>query len=250
MKVAIRTDIGLKRSKNEDFVSRFVNQDQDLLVIVADGIGGSKSGEVASRLVVNKLGLAFSVTTFSSMDLEEIKHWFVTELTQINNYIVEQSKCNKELESMGTTIVFAYFSEFTSLIGHVGDSRAYVQQERLSCLTDDHTFANALYKLSKITKEEAENHPDRHKLIKAIGLPLKGDIEVDFNNNILYDNDIYLLCTDGLTNMVSDDEIEKVLKTEQTLDLKANILLEKAKEAGGYDNISLALIDNKKEVND
>ena len=246
MKVHMRTDIGLVRKKNEDFVSQFINLEKEHLVVVADGIGGSNGGEVASHLVVSKLGLNFSMASFKTANRIDVQQWFTEKLTQLNNEIVQKSEKDPELTAMGTTIVFAYFNQKECLIGNVGDSRAYqFKNNKLQILTDDHTFVNALYKMDEITKEEAENHPDRHKLIRAIGIPVENNVEIDYAWHNLQDGDLYLLCSDGLTNMLSDKEITDILQKNMPTDKKADLLVDKAKEAGGRDNITLAIVENK-----
>ena len=246
IQIQLQTDVGLKRKQNEDFVSQFVNQNQESLVVLADGIGGNKSGDVASRLVVNKLGLAFSVTDFSTASHEQIEMWFTNKLTELNAELRAKGAEDAQFEEMGTTIVLIYIHQNETLVAHVGDSRAYIfKDNHLHLLTEDHTFVNALYKLDSITKEEAETHPERHKLIRAIGVPIKEQIEVDYLWQQLQVNNLYLLCSDGLTNMLSDQIIEETLKTTTNLTDLANSLVEQAKAAGGYDNISVALIRNE-----
>lgn len=244
MKVQIQTDIGLKREQNEDFVSQFENKAKDQLVVLADGMGGHRAGDIASRFVVTKFGLVFSKTDFRKLSHEKIESWFLEELKKLNEEVVAKGQESSELAEMGTTVIAAYIQDDDCLLMHVGDSRGYLlKNNELNLLTDDHTFVNELYKLKMLTKEEAKKHKDRHRLTQAIGVPF--EVKPDLTWFKMGADDLCLLCSDGLTNMVSEKLIEEILNKETSLEVKSQELIDAAKNAGGIDNISVAIFKER-----
>ena len=220
------------RDRNEDQVSPLdpgVTND-DLLIMVADGMGGHVAGEVASQVAVD------AAAGIEGNPVDRIK--------AANEAVMRESMARPDRAGMGTTLTLAEFSTKTLHVevAHVGDSRAYLfTHGELQQLTDDHSLVNEMLASGQITDEEAANHPRRNVITRALGSDwhvaidnLETDIEI---------GDRYLLCTDGLTNMVPDDEIAEILATTEGAQPAAWALIERANEAGGEDNISVAVID-------
>ncbi len=233
MKAVKASHIGLKRKNNEDNCGIF----EDLnLLIVADGMGGHSAGEVASKMAMDQVEqyLRAHVEQLQYQPKQSIEQAILTA----NGQIYETAQEEISLQGMGTTITLAYFQPASMLIGHIGDSRAYlIRQGEISLVTSDHSLVNELLKNGGITSEEADTHPQRNVLTRALGTSLK--LEVDFYEVQVLPGDIVLLCTDGLSNLVSPAEINECIAPD--LDLVAERLIKRALERGGNDNISLVL---------
>ena len=232
---------GIRRSNNEDCV---VVDESHSLIVLADGMGGHKAGEVASDMAANgvmkNLGhwLEKSRETTISRNLKKAITRFIN---QANSLIYQESLLDYEKRGMGTTIVVAVVRKNKLTIAHVGDSRAYLLRDgRLIQLTEDHTKVQDQIRNGTITFEQSSRSPLRHVLTRAVGV--MDFVEVDIQEIILLDKDKILLCSDGLTDMLSDQEISKVLSKNLTLKLSVATLIKCANDAGGYDNISLALV--------
>lgn len=241
MKTVFRTDCGRVRPHNEDYVGIFP-KGEDTLVIIADGMGGHLAGEVASRMTVDLLGAAWeSAENLANPD--QVENWLVTNLKIINEKIYRHANENPECQGMGTTLVVAVVNDKFSTIGHVGDSRCYILNENgFSQLTDDHSLVNELVKSGQITRSDAEHHPRKNVILRALGTEPKVDIDV--KTITFEENDLLLLCSDGLTDKVSDSDIEMILQSEASLEEKSDQLVKLANDRGGDDNITLAIIYN------
>jgi PPM family protein phosphatase len=227
--VVARTDTGRKRRRNEDaYVSR------PPLFAVADGIGGARAGEVASSLAA----AAVKAAREGGSGRER-----VTALIQeANSRIYERASEDADVAGMGTTMTVALVEDSTVTFGHVGDSRAYILREgSLEQLTDDHSLVAELVRGGKLSPEEAEHHPQRSVITRALG----ADPDVDVDTFIVEaeSGDIFLLCSDGLTDMVGDAEIVEVLKGRKSLDDAATELIKLANKAGGEDNITIVAFE-------
>ena len=164
-------------------------------------------------------------------------------LNIINHKILKKGSNNQKYKGMGTTLTLGVIKDNYLVLGHIGDSRAYLyHNDSLKQLTDDHSYVADLLKKGVITKEEAKNHPKKNMLLRALGL--EEDIEIDILDYDLVSGDLLLFCSDGLTNMKSDEEIESVLGKNLSLQEEADLLSSKANEAGGYDNITAVLYQN------
>jgi serine/threonine protein phosphatase PrpC len=231
---------GIRRSNNEDCV---VADESHSLIVLADGMGGHKAGEVASAMAANgvmkNLGhwLEKSRETTISRNLKKAITRFINEA---NSLIYQESLLDYEKRGMGTTIVVAVLRKNKLTIAHVGDSRAYLlRDEKLIQLTEDHTKVREQIRSGMITFEKSSKSPLRHVLTRAVGV--MDYVEVDIQEIIISDEDKVLLCSDGLTDMLSEQEITKILNTEITLDKSVSKLIKCANDAGGIDNITLAL---------
>ena len=223
------TDTGLQRRANED--SMLVRSP---LFVVADGMGGAQAGEVASRLAVDtfKGGLADGSDPEASL---------LAQVEQANERINELSHANIEHAGMGTTITAVYLGEQDMVVAHVGDSRAYCLRDgELMRLTDDHSLVDELIRQGKLTPEEAEEHPQRSVITRALGP--EPSVEVDVRTFRARPGDVYLLCSDGLTTMLSEDELLDLLSSNPVLRDAGEQLIAAANAAGGKDNITVVLL--------
>ena len=242
MKVFAKTDVGKLRDMNQDCYYISNTNEQLNLYIIADGMGGYTGGEIASNLAVNSVK-SYIQNNFSSInhEKENIKKLIKDSISYANKIIYNEAKDVQELQEMGTTLDICLIYNNKVYIGHVGDSRVYrIRKGIIRKLTTDHSYVEKLVTDGTITKEEAFNHPKKNMLIKAVGCD--EEIEADIIVKGFIPKDIILMCTDGLTNMLRDDEIYKIL----TIDIEnANQnLIKNANEKGGYDNITAIIIQN------
>lgn len=228
------TDVGCKRTNNED--AYLVREDLQLFV-VADGVGGAAAGEVASQIFVDSCEREFSQYSGWSEDYGPlIRRCY----GNANQNILDHSKQHPETKGMGCTAEVITFRNGEYFIGHVGDSRAYLVRDGiLQQLTTDHSYVQEQIELGLINKEEAETHWLRNAIYRAVGHI--DELEVDILNGKLREGDIFLLCSDGLTDMVSDEEILEIASENLPLMTRVNRLIETAKKYGGLDNITAVL---------
>lgn len=240
MHVEFRTDKGKIRHHNEDNGGVFHNKTGDPIVIVADGMGGHRAGDVASEMAVRLLSEAWKKTE-EFLYAPDVEDWFRETIQQVNQEIVAYAHEESGLKGMGTTLVAAVFTRSQVVIANVGDSRAYLlNRKELQQVTEDHSLVNELLRKGEISKEDAENHPRKNILLRALGV--EGNVETDTFAVPFEANDILLLCSDGLSNMIAEAEMEQVLLSERTLSEKADAFIAKANANGGKDNITVLLL--------
>lgn len=235
MKYAYRSDIGRKRPTNQDYVGVFKNASGAVLAIVADGMGGHQGGDVASEMAVSHIGFAFEAENETNMN--GAAKWLIGELRRENERILTRGQQFADLSGMGTTIVavLVYGDQF--IVANIGDSRAYLyRNDRLVQITEDHSLVNELVRSGELTPEEAERFPRKNVITRSLGVT--PEVDADVNTYDLLTGDMLLLCTDGLSKIVSDAEMAEVLATDLSLQEKADRLVELANIAGGPDNIS------------
>jgi len=224
---AAATDVGLVREGNEDSYLT-----EGPLFAVADGMGGHRGGEVASQLAVETLEKLFKE---GAGDLPD-------QVQEANRVVFERSVLDRKVAGMGTTLTAALVEGDRVRLAHVGDSRAYLLRDgTLRLLTEDHTLVHRMVSEGEISKEEAETHPQRSVLTRALGVDTV--VDVDDDSLQVRPGDRLLLCTDGLTSMVSEDEIEDVLRTVPDPQEAAQRLVRVANEAGGVDNTTVVILD-------
>jgi PPM family protein phosphatase len=241
VKAVFRTDKGRIRSNNEDNGGTFVNKDGHYLAIVADGMGGHLAGEVASGMTITLLKELWEKTE-GMKTAEEAEKWLKDSILQVNKSLFEHSLLNQECEGMGTTIEAVIATEDFTSIAHVGDSRCYILNDvGFKQLTDDHTLVNELVRTGQITKEDAEHHPRKNVILRALGT--EQDVKIDTKTIIFEEGDYLLLCSDGLSNKVSDEEMVNALQSEVSLEEKAAALIDLANQYGGEDNITLIILE-------
>ena len=240
MEVYFQSDIGKRRKSNQDYTATFTNQKNQLLALLADGMGGHQAGDIASRQAVEEIGIAWEATTID--DSEKAVQWFLQHIQQANQRIFEKGQSQPTLSGMGTTLEVVTILDNHLALAHVGDSRIYLfREQRLIALTEDHSLVNALLKSGEITQEMAENHPRKNIITRSLGMP--GSLEVDVAIHKIEDHDQLLLCSDGLTNMVSEPKITQILLEAASLQDASQRLIDEANAKGGLDNITVLLID-------
>ena len=245
MQIEYQSDVGRRRNTNQDYASVFTNQEGIKLAILADGMGGHRAGDIASQMAVLNLGNAWEEQDLT--DDEKIARWFIQAIQEENALIYQRGQEQPEYNGMGTTIVAAALSEERFTIAHVGDSRAYlIRDGKIIQLTEDHSLVNELVKSGEISEEMAVNHPRKNILTRSVGMP--GTVEVDVSTYIWQLKDRLSLCSDGLTNMLSEEMIETIVNQEGTLSDKVTELINQANEAGGADNITVLLIEFKEDA--
>jgi len=230
-----RTDVGLRRSGNED---AFVSAAEHGILALADGMGGAASGEVASGIFVDTVRERLSAGPRSV--LAEAEEFVRNTFLLANQRIRDLAAREPEHRGMGCTGEMVVFSDDRYVVGHVGDSRVYLFREgRLRQVTKDHSFVQEQVDLGRITPEQARFHAYRHMILRAIGI--HDPLAVDLASGKAYPEDIFLLCSDGLTDMVGDLVIEERLASGLSLEEKADLLIRDACDAGGYDNVTVVL---------
>ena len=233
-----QTDPGKVRSHNEDSVNIVENKSGEFLVVVADGMGGHKAGEVASSLAVNELSKRFS--ELSSVGTKEEAVVWLKEITEeVNFKILKYAEEHIDANGLGTTCVCSIFTKDYLLFGNIGDSSGFVYKNgKLYKVTKDHTLVNILLENGELTESAAKVHPQKNVLMKALGAAEEVDMDIF---DVERDVDGVFLCSDGLTNMLTKEQIEKVLNDEE-LELKEQVekLIMKANMRGGTDNITIA----------
>ena len=247
MKTFYLTDSGKVRDHNEDSVTILKNANDEYLLIVADGMGGHRAGEVASSIAISYLGKHFK-ETFINMTKVNAVNWIRDAVDEINTLIFQHEKTHPESKGMGTTLVLAVLTKDYLLFGNVGDSSGFViKEDRLHKVTYDHTLVNLLVSAGELTKEEASNHPKKNVLMKALGAATEVDVDIfDCDMDITE----ILLSSDGLTNMLDKEQIEKVLLGEGAIEDKVVKLIKKANNRGGTYNISVAYLVREEEGDD
>ena len=236
MKVFSITDVGRIRKMNQDNVFA---TDEPLgslpnLLVVADGMGGHKAGDFASKFTVETLKEELKLS------LKERPEEVLLDAVQVVNHkLIQTAEKDIKLDGMGTTLVAATVIDHTLYFINVGDSRLYLINKNIKQLSRDHSLVEEMLRLGGISEEEAKNHPDKNIITRAIGV--KENVEADFYEFALKKGDVILMCTDGLCNMVSEDEIFAIIKGARDIVEAGQLLINRANENGGKDNIGIVL---------
>lgn len=240
--VFAKTDIGRVREQNQDYFYISEETEEPKIYILADGMGGYKGGEIASSLAVaNTKNYIINNFKKTKKDRESILNLLKNAIEYANMSVYEKAKVSEELHDMGTTLDVCLIYNNKVFIGHVGDSRVYrIRKNIIRKLTTDHSYVEKLVKEGTITKEEAYNHPKKNMLMKALGC--NSLVEPDVICKGFLKDDILLMCSDGLTNMLRDNEIYNLLLNNPNNPEDA--LINNANDLGGYDNITVIIIDN------
>lgn len=236
-----KTDIGLVKRMNEDTWGAFPEQG---LFLVADGIGGLPAGDIASQLVVEVLPalLAQRIGKPELLSNSEIIERIKQSICDLSERILLESRKREEYSGMGTTIVMALMTDTQIFIAHLGDSRAYLLKDNfLQQVSNDHSLVRHLLMSNEITQDEAQKHPGRHHLIQYIGMNISPNPDVICLPRVAGER--LLLCSDGLTNMISNEEIRKFLAQNSTAEHTCNALIKAANLAGGHDNVTVLVVD-------
>ena len=235
------TDIGEKRRVNQDYVFCEVNPVGQLpnLFIVADGMGGHNAGDYASRFCVEYFTQKIrSGKNSSPIPLIE------TSIKETNEVLRSKAEEKTELEGMGTTFVVATIFDRTMYVANIGDSRLYVIGKEIKQITEDHSLVEAMVKTGELNRDQARVHPNKNIITRALGA--NETVEPDFFEASLEEKDIVLMCSDGLTNMLEDKLIEKIVRENDNPEIAAETLVREANKNGGKDNIAIIIISLKK----
>ncbi|MDH6364287.1 serine/threonine protein phosphatase PrpC [Enterococcus sp. PF1-24] len=240
MEIRFQSDVGQRRMINQDYTDVFENQAGIILAILADGMGGHSAGEVASQMVVKALGASWQENQLS--EATAIENWMKEQIEEVNTQVYTAGQANPEYQGMGTTVVMVALLPEEMIFANVGDSRGYLLRESLlHQVTEDHSLVNALVQSGEITKEMARTHPRRNVLLRTIGMP--GPVRADTFRHRRRPDDYIILCSDGLTNMVTERAIAQIVDSRNTLSEKVNRLVQQANAAGGTDNITVLIIE-------
>lgn len=234
------SDIGRHRDKNQDgyYLS---DESEDPIYIVADGMGGHKCGEIASSMALDSVIKRFKDNKEPLSNKDDILKLIKTSMEAANIKIYLKSLEMVECKGMGTTMTLAYIFKDKILIGHVGDSRAYIiRDKKIYQITEDHSYINELLKNGTITLQEAKEHPKKNMITRALGV--SSIVEVDIIQKKYKKDDILLLCSDGLFNMLSEVEITGVFNEESSMVKCSQTLIDMANEKGGFDNITVIVV--------
>lgn len=236
------THVGLKRKENQDSIVFVENDHHAILAVVCDGIGGGNAGDVASRMAIAHLRDSFLKMNRCLGDLA-VKRWLQKTIQEANDLIFTQSTKNLAYKGMGTTLVGILKCDKNTYIFNVGDSRTYgLYEDDFLCLTEDHSFIADLLKRGEVSEEEAANHPNRNVLTNALGIWNSVRIDVNKIKNNYQD---LLICSDGLHGYVKEEDILNVLKSNCSIEEKVQKLIQAALDAGGYDNVSVIIIEKE-----
>ena len=240
MKFWAYSDVGKVRKDNEDSFYIPSQDDEIKLFLIADGIGGQNHGKLASMMTIDDIIKFFIQNEKNYSDYKELMHMAILHA---NESVKSFSMTRPEFSGMGTTLVSALIKDDNVILANAGDSRCYmIRNGIISQLTVDNSYVQYLLQKGAISAVEAQNHPQRNLITKAIGLEDNIDIEIDSEK--LYQGDILLLCTDGITTMLSDEEIlHIILKKKGNIQEATEYLVKMAKENGGTDNITAILVE-------
>ena len=232
------TDVGQKRTVNQDFVFTSETPVGNLpnLFVVADGMGGHKAGDFASKFTVETLK-----TELKESEAGKPEEIFRAAIETANHKLIEAASQDVKLEGMGTTLVAATVIGNTLYFANIGDSRLYLISDNIRQLSKDHSLVEEMVRLGGIKAEEARNHPDKNILTRAMGV--KDEAEADFYEFRIRRGDKILMCTDGLSNMVEDEDMFGIVKGSRDIIEAVHMLIDKANEAGGRDNIGVVMAE-------
>ncbi len=242
MRIVAKTDKGLVRKTNQDAYTAGELPGEVAWAVVCDGMGGAAGGDVASSLAVKVISEKINAAYHEKMKESSIKNMLDSALAAANIEVYDLADEHTQLRGMGTTVVCAVVRENTAFIAHAGDSRAYIYANGdLKQVTHDHSMVQNLVDKGKITKEEAENHPNKNIITRALGV--EKYIEIEYDEIELGDGGVLILCTDGMSNFVSVEEMKKELSDGKYYAF-ADRLVKKANQNGGKDNITVVAISN------
>lgn len=243
MIVSAKTDIGLKRSTNQDsFSYGQLEKGAVTWAVVCDGMGGMAAGNVASSSAVEIIAAALEQNLSPKSSASFVRNLLKTSIESANARVYDMASQNEEMRGMGTTVVATVIVKGTAYFAHAGDSRAYLYSGgQLNQITKDHSIVQTLIEKGQLTEDEAKNHPNKNIITRALGVA--SYIDIDFDEREVSMGDTVLLCTDGLTNCIDDDLI-KLASSDNDFDSLAERLVELANQNGGSDNITVVAVKN------
>lgn len=242
MRGTFLTDRGRVRSHNEDAGGIYYNSTNQLLAVIADGMGGHQAGDVASKMAITQIDKQWKNTKKFEKP-NEIEEWLLNTIQEINKSIYEYAQNNQECEGMGTTLVIVVHIDEFLTVAHIGDSRCYLlNQDKLKQVTEDHSLVNALVQSGQISRDDAKHHPRKNVVLRALGSELQ--VDADIKTISIDENEKILLATDGLTDKILDEELFEIINKHDDIHLACQELIDLANNRGGEDNISLILLSN------
>lgn len=237
------TDRGKVRKINEDYASAHINPFGNVLMMVADGMGGANKGEVASSNVINYISHAFLSLEKEFKNEKAMSKWIYKVLKEANAKIYQKANSDKSFKGMGTTLSLVLLVKDKLLTAQVGDSRVYLfVDNKLKQITEDQTYVNYLIKSKGMPKEIAYTHPKRHELTNALGTKSRLNVDINIFD---YCNERILICSDGLYNNVPENDLASIIRGNDSIDKKANQLIAFGNFNGGSDNMALILWESK-----
>lgn len=237
MRIVAKTDIGKTRPNNQDSYAAGELPNSVAWAVVCDGMGGASGGNVASSKAVKIISERITSTYKDGMSYNSIKNMLTSAIAAANIEVFDESKADENLAGMGTTVVAAILTDRRVYVAHAGDSRAYILSKgNLTQITKDHSFVQEMIDTGRLTPDEAKDDPRKNIITRALGVD--NDLRVDFCEEFIDENDVVLICTDGLTNYVSDEDIVSLASDGKFNDF-AERLVSHANENGGGDNITV-----------
>lgn len=242
VRYTVESDVGKKRAINEDRAAFLERSGTLKLAVLADGMGGHNAGDVASEMAVVQFEKYFMEADASIFEHEDsIKQWLHQSVSTLNYEMYHYSLTHENCHGMGTTLIVAVLTNKQIIISHVGDSRVYtITNDETLLVTRDHSYVNMLLELGQISEEEAQMHPKKNAILKAVGT--ESTIAPDFYKITINNPMHVLICSDGLSNKLSEGEIAAILALSLSLEEKGKKLVQLANDSGGEDNISFVLI--------
>lgn len=242
LEVYSKSDIGLVRKSNEDACKSGILPDGAAWAVVCDGMGGASGGDVASSLAVSRISEQIVGGYVPGSSDEEIRNLITTAILNANHEVHDRADADETLSGMGTTVVVAVVSGGTARVAHAGDSRAYlISPEGIRQLTTDHSMVQEMVDKGDLTAQEAKKHPQKNVITRALGV--EPSIQVDYCEVPFPHGSRLLICTDGLTNYLDEEQIYHLAEKEGAEELTGR-LVAMAKEAGGSDNITVTVVEN------
>lgn len=242
LKIYSQSDIGLVRKLNEDACQSGTLADGSAWAVVCDGMGGANGGNVASGIAVEKISNCITSGYSEGMDNEKIKDLITNAVMSANKAVHDMAQSDSKLSGMGTTVVVAIISGGFAHIAHAGDSRAYLlSPDGIRQITTDHSMVQEMVEKGDLTQQEAKKHPQKNIITRALGV--ESSIRIDYCNIQFLPENRLLICTDGLSNYIEDEQISRLAK-ETDADQLTKRLVALAKDAGGGDNITVTVIEN------
>ena len=240
MRVFGKSDIGMRRHSNQDAFQTGSLTGNAVWAVVCDGMGGANGGNVASQAAVESIAGRITSSYREDMDPGAVKKMLVDSVCEANTIVYEKAQQNSDLSGMGTTVVLALVREASLYLAHAGDSRAYVVSEgTIRQVTTDHSMVQEMVERGELTQQQARWHPRKNIITRALGVA--PDIKVDYCELPFHDEDILLLCSDGLSNYVDGEALYQYIVNNELSEL-ADILVERTKELGGSDNITVVIV--------
>ena len=237
------SNIGCIRSSNQDSFITGKISDSVSFVVVCDGMGGANGGNIASEIATNIISEHIKSAYRDNMSSNSVRYLLMSAVIAANAEIYDRAQEDEDLLGMGTTVVAAIVVNNLAHVVHVGDSRAYIaNSNKIEQITRDHSVIQSMLENGEITEQEAKNHPNRNVITRALGV--RDRVDVDYNEIILSEDDILLICTDGLTNFVENKKIAKIIKKHKISEYP-DVLIDTANNNGGGDNITVVTLSVK-----